>query len=288
MTWGRVGCVARSPHHTKETPVGFMQTSRSGTLLQARRQAAYDEGGTPPSLFTSASVWLKADALALSNGADVITWPDSSSHGHDATRGGGGQEPLYQTNQINSLPAVFFNSSNLDYLTLPSSADFTCASGTFSWFAVLSLSAGASGRRSIFRDRPLGAFGTQAGNSIEVNNGNFDSASNGTEDDAGNARTVTLTLSLQSAGWCALRVDFDGSTYRVQKNLTSVQTGGTSPAGSAPLGTITPDAVVHIGANPGGGRYFAGSIAELLYYNTLLADSDIAAVRDYLLDKYGL
>lgn len=67
---------------------------------------------TPAALGSDVKLWLKADALALSNGTAVSSWGDSSGSGNTATQGTGADQPIYRTNQINSLPAVDFVSTD--------------------------------------------------------------------------------------------------------------------------------------------------------------------------------
>jgi hypothetical protein len=59
-------------------------------------------------------VWYEADAITgLSDGDPVVTWPDSSSPGNDATQSDVNRQPtwLAAVAAINSMPAVRFSSS---------------------------------------------------------------------------------------------------------------------------------------------------------------------------------
>ena len=67
--------------------------------------------GFVPSDLTGLSNWYKADALALSNGAAVTSWADSSGAGRTLTG-----NALFQTNQLNGKPGVQFDGID-DYLT---------------------------------------------------------------------------------------------------------------------------------------------------------------------------
>lgn len=61
---------------------------------------------TPANLVVGSKLWLQADSLALSNGASVTTWADSSGNAADATKPAALTAPTFQTNQLNSLPIV--------------------------------------------------------------------------------------------------------------------------------------------------------------------------------------
>ena len=75
---------------------------------------------TDPSTIAGIKLWLKADALALSDGDPVATWTDSSGLGNNATQATSGSRPTFQTNEINStLPVVRFDGSD-DWLQVPS------------------------------------------------------------------------------------------------------------------------------------------------------------------------
>lgn len=61
---------------------------------------------TEPSLIG----WWKADTLVLNDGDPISSWSDSSASGYTMTAAGVNR-PTYKTNQKNSLPAVFFDTS---------------------------------------------------------------------------------------------------------------------------------------------------------------------------------
>lgn len=57
----------------------------------------------------SPSLWLKADALGLADGAAVASWTDSSGNARHATQATGTKQPTQQTNELNGLPSVLFD-----------------------------------------------------------------------------------------------------------------------------------------------------------------------------------
>ncbi len=54
-------------------------------------------------------VWLKADALALSDGNPIATWADLSGNGKDFTQSTEAKKPLYKTGIQNGRPGVLFD-----------------------------------------------------------------------------------------------------------------------------------------------------------------------------------
>jgi hypothetical protein len=62
-------------------------------------------GGSEPDDISGLVMWLKADSIALTDGASLsgLTWQDSSSANNDAPFSAA---PTYETNELNGLPAV--------------------------------------------------------------------------------------------------------------------------------------------------------------------------------------
>lgn len=50
--------------------------------------------------------WVRADALSLSDGDPVSTWPDDSGNSRDFTQATSGARPTFRTNIVNGLPVV--------------------------------------------------------------------------------------------------------------------------------------------------------------------------------------
>jgi hypothetical protein len=59
-------------------------------------------------IYAGRTLHLRADSLSLSNGQEVATWSNEGSAGGSFIRLGVGQGPTYNTNQVNSKPAVTF------------------------------------------------------------------------------------------------------------------------------------------------------------------------------------
>jgi len=58
--------------------------------------------------------WLKADAITGKVDGDKISqWDDSSGNGNHATQGAGANQPLYKTNRLNNLPAVYISGGSM-------------------------------------------------------------------------------------------------------------------------------------------------------------------------------
>src|ERR1041384_8803564 len=69
-------------------------------------------------------MWLKADSLALANGAPISTWADSSTNLNHATQQTSGNQPAFVANAINGNPVVRFDGSS-DFLAVTNKLDLT-------------------------------------------------------------------------------------------------------------------------------------------------------------------
>ncbi len=72
---------------------------------------------TTPNSLSGLAMWLKADALALTDGATVSTWVDSSPNARNATLAQG--TPVFKTAQVNGKPVVRFTGDGESSLTFP-------------------------------------------------------------------------------------------------------------------------------------------------------------------------
>lgn len=207
---------------------------------------------------TGLKLWLKADALSLSDADPVGTWPDSSGLGNDATQGTAAKKPTYKVSIINGMPVVRFDGTD-DVLLCPA---ITAATG-LSAFAVSKVAVATSfGMTLVLRVFTL---------ELRQNGvtGNMQLLTNGTTSIAGSAGTSWTVHSFTNNG----------------SDLTELWTNGTSNGtqpNSATCGTPT------IGARSDSSSPFNGDVAEIILYDSDLADSDRQAVEAYLAAKYGL
>jgi len=87
---------------------------------------------TPP----GCTFWFRGDGITGLVDTDPLgTWNDESGNGHDVSQGIGVSKPLYRTNIVNSLPAVYFDGIN-DWMD----GTLSGALGDFYYFIVASSS----------------------------------------------------------------------------------------------------------------------------------------------------
>jgi prepilin-type N-terminal cleavage/methylation domain-containing protein len=206
--------------------------------------SAYSNFAPPP----GAEVWLKADALTVSSGQPVDTWPDSSRQPHPATRTSG--SPRLRTGVLNGKAAVQFTGNDI----LRTDA---LSSGTKSLFAVIALTrlAPASATPGIVTTQAAGESNHASGLALYQEADTFVLAHSGA------ALTLTST-NPQRDGVFVLAYSRDDSV---------------SGANPLTLGAFSDD------SNP-----FVGLIAEILLYPGELAKPEVEAVLGYLRVKYNL
>ncbi len=217
-----------------------------------------------PTDITGLKLWLKADSLVLNDGDSVSTWTDSSGSGTNVT-GVTTTRPLYKTGIINGLPSVLFDGTD-DFLN---SASGLAALNSNSQFIVIQPTLDTASQKTY---SCMAHYGGKSFMCAKVSTNVW-----GTFAGAGDVGTTALT---------------SGSNYLVEcttPNATLYQRGvgvggsGTSVAG--PVGSTS----VGIGKDlVTAGREYAGHIAEVIVYNTVLSNTDRIRVENYLINKYAL
>lgn len=239
---------------------GFSTGVAGATQLSAAVSATYGYTtgvtGTVPAGPPVAGVlaWYAADQIPSppSSGSALATWNDLSGNGHDLTQATGGDQPTYNTSQLNGLPAVSFNGSS-DYLsgTIPSTPQ------PFTVFLVMQQTSATGTQIFMCGTGASWDFYTSAG-SVWMEN-------------IGHAASL--------ASWSQLTgvVNTTSSALRLNgTQIASGSSGGNSMGTTLYLGglaTTDPAAV---------------AIAEVLVYPSALSPTDIGTVESYLNGKYGL
>lgn len=206
--------------------------------------------------------WWKADAITgLTNGATVSSWSDSSGAGRTLTATG--VDTTYETNQINTLPAVHppGTASPSNYLT----ATFTLAQ-PFTLFTVVRRDAD-----NTLTQTPV--------------------ASNGANDIA---FYITNTETVGAFAGAALETA-TGQTvdsahiysYVISGASSSISIDGTSAATGDP-GSTGLSGITLAAATNHFGEYFAGEIAEVILYSRALSSGERALIDSYLSDRYAI
>ena len=198
-------------------------------------------------------LWLQSDALTgLAEGAPVVTWPDRSGAGNDATQAVASKRPAYRGGVVNGLPAVQFDAVDDGMGT---AAD---PGAPLTIVVVYASRAAASGHAlnggfSFFMGPYVGRYRNYTGQ-----------YATGPSVTAGRWLAQTMR---QSATLAELFIDgaFTVSTTR---------TANPAPLKLAREGTF--------------GAILDGWVAEVIVYDRALDDAELADVHDWVRMRYGL
>lgn len=218
-----------------------------------------------PTQIAGCVLWLDASQMGLTDGTAVSTWSDLSGSANDATQATGTNQPVFHTNIISTLPAVLFDGSN-DFMSY---SDFV-ASKPMSIFVVTqptlntasqktyaTLIHGQAGTFIFFAKLSTSFWGTFTSGDVS----------------SGNALVSGTNYLLENT-------TASGSTLLYQRGL-QVATNNSNEVGS--------NSPPSIGKDTGNaGREYAGYLAEIIAYNTVLSADDRKRVENYLITKYAL
>jgi Concanavalin A-like lectin/glucanases superfamily len=238
-------------------------------------------------------LWLAADKiLGLSGGAAVATWADASGRNNDAIQGTAAAQPTYQTNVINGLPVVRFDTTGTaDWLNL-ATTDFLAATnavGGITFFAVAKLQATAAttndylsiGQGTVGSNARMKA-GQRAGTAgvwgMTVRRSDGDAA-------------LSLEDAADDTSWHVHAAVMDFASGAATLYVDGVQVASNPSLTTTGLTSATNALVAAVGARGDGlGEFWAGDIAELICYvgATAIASADRDLVTNYLLAKYAI
>ena len=256
--------------------VGAMAAATpTGTPAAASPTPTATASAFDPTSIAGLKLWLKADALALSDGAAVSAWNDSSPSGYNVTQGNGGFQPKYKTGIVNGKPVVRFDGVD-DYLLNDAAPTIPTGSTGYTVFVVTESATIAAGFPSVI-DFALNPATEGTGPSVEIRR-NVDELDH-VHFDTG------YVLAKELAGvvvgqWNLITADWNGSNIHLWRNGTLKDTAGTTLIGQTGSRTI-------VGCNSSGNNFWNGDIAEILVYNSALSTTDRQNVENYLKTKYA-
>lgn len=242
------------------------------------------------STVTGMRLWLKADDLALSDGAAVGTWADASGEGTDFTQATASKKPTFKTGIIGGMPVVRFD--NVDDVLVNTTADWRSSDTSYTLFSVMLSS------------------------SVDTNMIWFESANDGdattliwthyaTIDPGGGGKRVAFLVAGPAYTDNATTDIIDGFPHIcvTQHNSTlsppasrdwrldgSDESNGSTGNVGGPAAVSGRDNIALGGIKRLAGEIanYEGDIAEVIYYDSALSLSDIIKVETYLSAKYGI
>lgn len=220
-----------------------------------------------PAQYANLDLWLKADALTLSNADPVSSWTDSSGQGNHAAQATSTRRPLYTASALNGLPGVTFDGTD-DVL------ETACPVGgaAQTLFVVMKPTKSTHGR--VFGGG-MNAWGMTTDDQAHVGTAQvgFDYSAVSTaaySTSAYNLWTATF-VGGTTTGVLIRRDGVDCTGSKAGRGLSA----GTGNVGNWWEGAWTP-------------YWFQGVVVELIHYSAVRTLTEIQAVESYLTDKYAL
>ncbi len=205
----------------------------------------------------------KADTLTEADGTALATWPDASAAARDLTQGTAANQPVVRASSLNGLRTVEFTPTQ--FLT---SATFAADSQPNTVFIV----AKPDVLPSVLAKTLVAYDGVASTRRWAVY------AEQATDEWRAYAGAALNSTHVITAGrWYRIAVVFEGTTSDVFVDDAA------AVRGSAGTHSVT---AVRVGAHYDGTLGWDGNIAEVLVYNTRVADADITAIQQYLRDKW--
>ena len=216
-------------------------------------------------------LWLPADGTLWQDDARTVpvttnfdpvgAWDDESGNDRHITQSNGGTKPIWETNIINGLPAVEFDGKEISRTMNGGS--------TTTWFIAFQA---ASVNVNNMWDTAPNQGGTLR-NTDGLNGVGIDWQNN----------DPLLIAALDDTDFHVLSFTTTIPNRTIVAKLDGNVAGSNSSTNDAPVSWIdfTLGSVNHI-------SFADAVIAEVIIYDVILSNSDIQAVEEYLMDKYGL
>lgn len=239
----------------------------------------------PPA--TGLQLWLKADAGITLSGSKVSAWADQSGNGNNVAQATGANQPTFNASSVNSLPGVTFGASNTVWLNNTTTNPLSAGSARSILIVMKPGSATASLAQSPFTLRRSagpgpGVFGT----SLQAASGNNYYFTDGYVQ-AYQATQPSYANTALEAEWLAAAVGASASlAYNVNGTLVSSPTNFFTNTDGGATGFTVGNREDNGGSTLN--QQFVGDICEILVYDHVLSSPDLAAVRAYLQNRYGI
>ncbi|MGH7563563.1 MAG: S8 family serine peptidase [Gemmatimonadota bacterium] len=233
--------------------VGLQVTDDGGRSRSTSQSVTVSANVNPegPGNIPGLAIWLRADRIeGLADGDPVSIWADQSGSCNNASQGVASKRPTYRVNQLNGLPAVFFDASD-DGMATPVNP-----STSMTIFAVYSSRAGQTGYLlnggfSFFMGPYVNRYRAYTGKYL-----------NGPKVTAG--RWIFHT--------------FRQSGSQAEQFIDGAHSATTN-------GVVDP-ATILLGREGTYSSRLDGSVAELLIYTRTLTETELASVHAWLEDRY--
>jgi hypothetical protein len=223
-------------------------------------------GLVDPTSISGLKLWLKADALALSDGTAVSSWTDSSGLGNHATQATGANQPILKTSILGGKPVIRFDGAN-DYLQ---TATFSSSLSSSTIFAVGKV--GTADQTQFVFD---GIDSTHRNAVLHYSTFEGGAGANKLDQFAGTEVFGTSTNGV----FAEISAVFNGASSATYIDGSLVISGD---VGSQSLSGLT------VAARYTAANFLAGDLAEIIVYDSALSTANRKNVEQYLASKYTL
>ncbi|AFM11637.1 hypothetical protein [Turneriella parva] len=219
---------------------------------------------------SSLRLWLRADSLALGDGADIANWNDESGTANHMGQATLGQRPIYRTNRVNGMPVASFTDAANSTMSGPDTNINDQSNGSL--FIVIAVTADTSLRNILTLHGPQGR-------AFDLTNGpptSFIQGRNG----AGYNFTSALDFGLNN--FIAI-----GSVQVAAISVNEIWNGDEKTSSGLTYATYDTNGSGS-NANYVSNGNLEADIAEILYFDAALSQTEQDKVFCYLNTKYNL
>ncbi len=222
-------------------------------------------------------LWLDANSINQATGTNLSIWSDLSGYGNDASSSGG-NEPVFNTGQLNGFPAVQFVSTNSDFLRVAHGASLNLS--TLTMFTVGNLEASST---------PYASFISKIQTGVVAFNG-YGLFRND------NLQGVTFSIdALGNEAQSAITYGVDAIHSSIYSDPALEhfvnEVGPSTDSYAGPVTNHTTPLYIGATVNAAGtnpDRFLAGDISEIVLFNAALNNAKRIIVNNYLSAKYNV
>jgi len=215
-----------------------------------------------PSQISGLKFWVKSDAgVLLDNNGAVSQWNDLSGNNFNTIQGNANKRPIKVNSQINGYPVIRFDGIN-DYLQVNFGTVITQPA---TYFVVWNISGSTGNPQALF----TGIDGTN------VHVIQYWAADSKLYAGGGTSLSYTKVIPFNYLMHTFVINGLSSALY--ENSILKVSGNG----GANGIGGLT------IGANSSFSNVLKGDIAEIIFYNALLPDTQRTMVEHYIMDKYA-
>ncbi len=216
-------------------------------------------------------LWLRADSLALSDGADIANWNDESGTANHMAQATVGQRPIFRSSIVNGYPVARFTDAANSTMTGPDTNINDQSNGSF--FVVMATIADTAARNIM-------VFHGAQGRSFDLLNGPANSFAQGRN---GVGLNYTSTFDFGLNKFVAI-----GSVQVAAISVNEIWNGDLKATGG--LGCCATYDITGSGNNTNSmtNGNLEADIAEMLYFDAALSQIEQDKIFCYLNTKYNL